>query len=191
MVNNNPNSRELLQTIAGCKKKKRSAQKALYRAFYSYGMSICMRYTGNREEAVEVLNDGFMKVFINIKKFNPKYPFKAWLRKILINESINTMRKKAGSFVEQSLEEAAALSSDETITSDISHQDVIAMIQQLSPQYKAVFNLHVIEGYSHEEIGEMLGISAGTSKSNLAKAKQKLRELLDEYLGTDERIRRG
>ena len=186
-----PNDENLLRLLKGCKKENRVAQKRLYKEFYGYGMSICIRYGSNREEAVEVLNDAFMKVFTNIKKFNVAYPFKAWFRRILINESINAAKKKAGSFRESSLEEGQGIGADEVVTSNISHREVVEMIQQLSPQYQTVFNLHVIEGYKHEEISKLLSISTGTSKSNLSKAKEKLRTLLNDYLEADERIRRG
>ena len=191
MSSKSPNDENLLHLLKGCKKKNRVAQKMLYTEFYGYGMSICIRYGSNREEAVEVLNDAFMKVFINIKKFNIAYPFKAWFRRILINESINAVKKKAGSFRESSLEEAHGIGAEEVVTSNLSHREVVEMIQQLSPQYQTVFNLHVIEGYKHEEISKLLSISIGTSKSNLSKAKEKLRTLLNDYLEADERIRRG
>jgi RNA polymerase sigma-70 factor (ECF subfamily) len=191
MISNSPNDENLLRLIKGCIKKNREAQKFLYKEFYGYGMSICIRYGRNREEAVEVLNDAFMKVFTNIKKFDVTYPFKAWFRRILINESINAVKKSTGRFRESSIEEAHSVGNDEVATSNISHQEVVEMIQQLSPQYQTVFNLHVIEGYSHKEISKLLSISSGTSKSNLSKAKEKLRTLLNDYLEADERIRRG
>ncbi len=191
MTTKPPDDDYLLQLIKGCRKKNREAQKLLYQDFYGYAMSICIRYVSNREEAVEVLNDAFMKVFSNIKKFDISYPFKAWFRRILINESINATKKKVGRFKELNIEEAYNIGSNESISSDIGHKEVVEMIQQLSPQYQAVFNLHVIEGYTHEEIGEMLSISPGTSKSNLSKAKVKMRKILNDYLEADERIRRG
>jgi len=186
-----PNDENLLRLIKGCRKKNREAQKLLYQEFYGYGMSICIRYGSGSEEAIEVLNDAFMRVFTNIKKFDVSYPFKPWFRRILINESINAAKRRAGKFKEANIEEAYGAAIDEVVTSNISHQEVVAMIQQLSPQYQTVFNLHVIEGYTHEEISKMLLISIGTSKSNLSKAKEKLRTFLNDYLEADERIRRG
>ncbi len=186
-----PKDENLLRLIKGCRKKNREAQKLLYQEFYGYGMSICIRYGSGSEEAIEVLNDAFMRVFTNIKKFDVSYPFKPWFRRILINESINAAKRRAGKFKEANIEEAYGAAIDEVVTSNISHQEVVAMIQQLSPQYQTVFNLHVIEGYTHEEISKMLLISIGTSKSNLSKAKEKLRTFLNDYLEADERIRRG
>ncbi len=190
MVDTTPNDKKLLQLLSGCKKNNRTAQKALYKEYYGYAMSICIRYVTNRDEAVEVLNDAFMKVFLHIKKFDKKYPFKAWFRRILINESINSVKKRTGEFNEDSLETAHNVAQQEAVISSIGHQEIVEMIQQLSPQYQTVFNLHVMEGYSHDEIAEMLGISPGTSKSNLSKAKEKLRKLLNKNLESDERVRR-
>ncbi len=186
-----PNEKNILHLIKGCKKNDREAQKLLYKEFYGYAISICIRYVTNREEAVEVLNDAFMKVFTNVKKINQAYPFKAWFRRILINESINAAKKRAGKFFkEERLEEAHGLGEEADVITNIGHQAVVEMIQQLPPQYQTVFNLHVIEGYTHDEIAERLSISAGASKSNLSKAKGKLRKLLNENLEAGERIRR-
>ena len=118
------------------------------------------------------------------KKFDLKKPFKPWLRTILINTCINNFRKKKLDF-NAGLEEAENQPMAEEILSDISYQEILDMIRELSPAYRAGFNLHVIEGYKHEEISNMLGISIGTSKSNLFKAKDKLRRMLQEYLETD------
>ncbi len=190
MFNKSPNDKTILHLIKGCKKNDREAQKLLYTEFYGYAISICIRYVADRDEAVETINDAFMKVFANIKKFDKAYPFKAWFRRILINESINAAKKRAGKFKEDNIEEAYDLADVEDVISDIGHQEVVEMIQQLSPQYQTVFNLHVIEGFTHDEIAEKLSISTGTSKSNLSKAKDKLRKLLNENLEAGERVRR-
>ena len=154
-------------------------------AYYSYGMSICMRYGQSREEAVEILNDGFMNIFSNIKKFDLTRPFKPWLRRILINASINRFRKEQKIQWGREPLQANDHEATEEILSGISYQEIITMVQKLSPAYRTVFNLYVIEGYKHEEIAEMLNISVGTSKSNLARAKQNLRDLLREFFQED------
>jgi RNA polymerase sigma factor (sigma-70 family) len=189
-MSNSPNHKHLLHLLNRCKKNNREAQKLLYKEFYGYAMSICIRYAVSRDEAVEILNDAFMKVFTNIKKFDKTYPFKAWFRRILINESVNAAKKRAGKFKEDNLDEAYGVAEDENVTANLGHREVVEMIQQLSPQYQTVFNLHVIEGYTHHEIAEKLSISVGTSKSNLSKAKDKLRELLNENLKAGERLGR-
>lgn len=149
--------------------------------YYAYGMSICIRYSDNRDEAAEILNEGFMKIFTNIQKYDFSMPFKPWLRRILINCSINNYKIKVKRQQEVSLENSTEKDDQEGILSGIAYHEIIDMIQKLSPAYRTVFNLYVIEGYKHEEIAEMLGISVGTSKSNLSKAKQNLREILKDY----------
>lgn len=151
--------------------------------FYAYGMSITLRYADTREQGAAILNDAFMKVFDNIKSFDTDRPFKPWLRKIIINTAINHYHKNKKSrewsesdFNENNIPKA------ETIISGISYREIIDMVQQLTPAYRTVFNLHVIEGFTHEEIAEKLDIAVGTSKSNLSKAKRNLRSILEKNL---------
>jgi RNA polymerase sigma-70 factor (ECF subfamily) len=174
----------LRNLIKGCLKNDRKSQRNLYRHFYGYGLSICLRYSDDRDEAVELLNEAFMKTFINLKKFDLSKPFTPWFRKILINTCINNFRKKKIEFTSQ-LEEKDNNYSSEDILSGISYQEILDMIRKLSPAYRAVFNLYVIEGYKHQEIAEMLNISTGTSKSNLAKAKKNMRIILREFFQED------
>lgn len=173
----------LKEIIQGCRKRDRSSQKKLYKKFYGYGMSITLRYADTRDEAAEILNDAFMKVFTNIEKYNENREFKPWFRRIVINTAINHFHqtKHQRSMEELSLENETA-AKKETITSSISYQQIIEMIQQLSPAYRTVFNLYVIEGFKHREIAEILDINVGTSKSNLAKAKQNLQSILEKNL---------
>ena len=179
------NEELVLHLLKGCRKNDRQAQKLLYKHFYSYAMSICIRYSKDREEAVEILNDSFMKVFLNIKKFNPDFPFKAWFRKITVNASIDHIKRNRRIFSESSLHDTQEFEVQESITSGIHYQELIELIHELTPAYRTVFNLHVIEGYKHEEIAEMLGINVGTSKSNLFKAKEKLRGMLQDLFNDD------
>lgn len=151
--------------------------------FYTYGMSITLRYADSRNEAVDILNDAFMKVFQNIRKYNEHQPFKPWLRQVIVNTAINHFHKQKKAKAWESLDETGAeMAAGETIISGISYDEIVAMVQQLTPAYRTVFNLYVIEGFKHEEIAEMLGISVGTSKSNLSKAKRNLRTLLENKL---------
>ena len=154
--------------------------------FYGYGMSICLRYTDTRDEAAEVLNDGFMKIFQNIKKFELNRPFKPWLRKIMVNTSINFYHKKQREIQAEELDVARRKSDGETILSTINYKEIVGMLRQLPPSYRTAFNLYVIEGYKHEEIAELLGISIGTSKSNLFKAKEQLKRILNNYFETED-----
>jgi RNA polymerase sigma factor (sigma-70 family) len=169
--------------IEGCRKGHRSSQKALYEMYYAYGMSITLRYAGNRDQAAGILNDAFMKVFENIIKFDRERPFTPWFRQILINTAINHYHKNSRFREDPDLAISQQnLAVEETITSGISYDEIIAMVQKLTPAYRTVFNLFVIEGFTHEEIAGILGITAGTSKSNLAKAKRNLRAMLERNL---------
>ncbi|MEX0843951.1 MAG: RNA polymerase sigma factor [Balneolaceae bacterium] len=169
--------------IKGCRKQRRESQKELYEMFYAYGMSITLRYADSRDQAAAILNDAFMKVFSHIKKFDTNREFKPWFRKIVINTSINQYHKnKKHNELTEALSDEYNIMSEEKIISGISYDELIEMVQKLSPAYRTVFNLFVIEGFKHEEISQMLEISVGTSKSNLSKAKRNLRTMLEENL---------
>lgn len=151
--------------------------------FYAYGMSITLRYADSREQGVDILNDAFVKVFENIRKYNSERPFKPWLRKIIINTAIDHYHRNKKLHLYSGYEITEnTMAEEETIISGISYSEIIDMMQELTPGYRAVFNLYVIEGFSHEEIAEKLGISVGTSKSNLAKARKNLRSILEKNL---------
>lgn len=171
------------EIIKGCRKRRRKSQKKLYKMFYAYGMSITLRYAESRGEAAEILNDAFMKVFSNIKKYNSSRPFKPWLRRIIINTAINHYHKNKQHRELESLDLSEnGLHKEEQVLSGISYDEIIDMIQHLSPAYRTVFNLHVIEGFKHKEIADMLDIAVGTSKSNLSKAKQNLQSILEKNI---------
>jgi len=147
-------------------------------------MSICDRYSGTNDDAVEILNDGFLKIFKEIHKYHPAYAdtvasFKGWVRKIMVYTAIDHYRKikkhMNGHIDPVTLQVA---SSQETALDKLSYQEILIAVQKLSPAYRTVFNLFVMEGMSHEEISNMLGIAEGTSKSNLAKARMHLQKIL-------------
>ena len=175
----------LREILNGCRKQRRESQKMLYEEFYAYAMSICLRYADNRDEAAGILNDGFMKIFTNIKQFDLSKPLKPWLRKVMVNTAINQYHKKQRDIRAEEMERARRESEDENIISGISYQEIILMLQKLPQAYRTVFNLFVIEGYKHEEIAKMLGITTGTSKSNLFKAKESLRKILNDFFESD------
>ncbi len=151
--------------------------------FYAYGMSITLRYADSRDQAAEVLNDAFMKVFTNIYSYDTERPFKPWLRRIIVNTAINHFHKNNTGWQREELENVTSeLATKETVTNGISYQEIIDLVQQLSPSYRTVFNLYVIEGFKHKEIADMLGITVGTSKSNLSKAKRNMQSLLEKNL---------
>jgi len=170
--------KSLKSILEGCEKHDRKSQRLLYKQFFGYAMSICIRYTRNYSDAMEVLNDAFMKVFTQIKKFDQSRSFKSWFRRILINSSIDHLKKEIKYQEQQDIEELEVDNNHPRADQSIQHEELIRLIQQLTPAYRSVFNLYVIDGYGHEEIASILGISVGTSKSNLAKARRNLREML-------------
>lgn len=180
-----PNTAPLDLILKGCRKNDRGSQKLLYERFYGYAMSICLRYADNRDEASAILNDGFMKIFSGMKQFDLSRPLKPWLRKIMVNTAINHYREKQRQVHAEEMEQAERESEVENIISGISYQEIIEMLQKLPPAYRTVFNLYAIEGYKHEEIAKMLSITVGTSKSNLFKAKEHLRKILNEFFEAD------
>ena len=148
-------------------------------------MAVCNRYTNNQEDAVEILNDGFLKVFRELHNYTPAYSdvigsFKGWLRKIMMYTAIDHFRKfhKHQMMTELDTVVFQLPSGGEDALERISYDEIIAAIKQLSPGYRTVLNLFIVEGQSHEEISEQLGISIGTSKSNLAKARRQLQKIL-------------
>lgn len=169
---------DLHQLIGGCVKQDRKCQKLLYKAFYGFAMGICLRYAGNRDEAAEVMNQGFFKVFTHIDRYDSGRPFKAWLGRIMMNASIDHYRANLKMAYTDDLEKAEHISDGELADKKLNYDQLLDMVQQLPQAYRTVFNLFAIEGYGHDEIGEMLGISSGTSKSNLHKARQKLKQMI-------------
>ncbi len=181
---------DLSKLIRGCTRRDRASQKALYKHFYSLAMGICSRYSQNREDAKEVLNDGFMKVFTHIRKYDVNRPFTSWFSKILVNTAINHYKKNLKYQLHQELTMAKSLKQEEDVLSGISYQEVLAMVQELPAAYRMVFNLFVIEGYKHREIAQQLGITTGTSKSNLSRAKEHLRVVLKDYFELENNVQK-
>ncbi|MEL6388989.1 MAG: sigma-70 family RNA polymerase sigma factor [Bacteroidota bacterium] len=168
--------------LIACGKNDRRAQKVLYQRYYSYGMSVCSRYVTNKEDATSILNEGFLKVFKNIKKFDAQYDFKPWLKTIMVNTAINHVKKMKKYNVEIGLDQAQAIPTSSDILSRLNYEELVNMIQSLSLAYRTVFNMYVIDGFKHDEIATKLGITASTSKSNLTRAKAKLREMIQHKL---------
>lgn len=180
---------EILQGLVGSDPK---YQEVLYKRFYSYGMSICLRYTARREEALEILHDGFMALFTHPERYDQSRPFQPWFRRVLINLCINHFKKHQKEIVETGLDYPVdSLDPSPGVLEELDYSDLIRAIQKLPDAYRTVFNLFVIEGFSHEEIAEMLGIQTGTSKSNLARARMKLREMLNPKSHEQEIFRYG
>ena len=171
----------MIRLLKDCRKSKRMAQKALYQQFYSYCLGICMRYAKSREDAVEMMNDGFLNVFTYIIKFDLNKPFKPWLRKVMINSAIDHLKKYSKAQTMESLDNGKGVLADSGEIDSMSYNDLLEIIRRLPPAYRTVFSLRAIEGFKHEEVAEMLGINVGTSKSNYAKAILKLQEYMAIY----------
>jgi RNA polymerase sigma-70 factor (ECF subfamily) len=171
----------LKDLLDGCHAGNPKCQELLYRQFYGYAMSVSMRYTRTRDEAIEIVNDGFIKVFNNADKVDVSKSFKNWLRRIMVNTALDYYRQNHKHYNHEDIQAAEYLVSDNTdASSELSYEELLGLVQQLSPAYRTVFNLFVIDGYSHDEISEILNISVGTSKSNLARARINLREMLSK-----------
>ena len=168
----------LITLLNACKRKDPKSQKELYRHFYNYGMTICSRYARNREEAKEVMNDGFVKIFTKLDQYNYSLSFKAWVNRIMVNTSIDHYRKHQSEPRTVDLIHAQHIDTNQSVLENLSAGDILKLVQHLSPSYRIAFNLFVVEGFKHEEIAEKLGISSGTSKSNLAKARLKLKVMI-------------
>jgi len=176
---------ELTHHVGECALNKRESQKAIYNSFYGYAMAICDRYAKNQDDALEIMNDGFLKVFKEMHNYKPAYAdvvgsFKGWVRKIMVYTAIDHFRKSQKHRVVKELDNIVFQipSVSETALDKISHEEIIRAIQELSPGYRTVLNLYIIEGFTHDEISKRLGISEGTSKSNLAKARKQLQKIL-------------
>ena len=167
------------QLIAQCRKGEKQAQKALYKAFAQKMFMHCYRYLKNKADAEEVLTDGFMKVFATLTRFEyrDEQRFEAWIKKIMVNEALMFLRKKKQLlYVNEEVSEGAEtdMSVDETLAAE----DIYKLIVSLPIGYRTVFNMFAIEGYSHKEIAQVLGINESTSRSQLTKARILLQELL-------------
>ena len=173
--------------IKKCIEWDRNAQNTLYKMFASKMFAVCMRYSSNREEAEDTLQEAFMKVFENISKFKGTGSLEGWIRRIMVNEALQKFRSSKQEKLSVSINENHELPimySDNEILSRIGAKELMAMIQNLSPSYRMVFNLYVFEGYKHKEIAEQLGISEGTSKSNLSDARTILQRAINQSLKT-------
>jgi len=174
--------------VKACLRGDKKSQKKLYETFYSKMLVVCMRYANDVDEAKDILHDGFIKVFTQLKNFGHKGSLEGWIRKIVVNTAIDSVRKKKDILFQRDDEYGFErdISDSEDIAAEkymkMKAELVMKLIQKLTPMYRTVFNMYVIDNHTHKEIAEMLNISEGTSKSNLAKAKNKLRELFDEHI---------
>lgn len=175
---------DLRDLINGCVRGKRKSQEELFKRYYSKMMIVSMRYTKNADEAADILQDGFLKVFAKLEAYNYEGSFEGWIRRIIANTAIDQLRKRKNDFIllqeDQSLEDFADLIEDDLEEEEVEFKpdQVLAAMHELSPAYRTIFNLYVFENLTHKEIADKLDISVGTSKSNLAKAKRNLAKIL-------------
>ncbi|MBY0477559.1 MAG: RNA polymerase sigma factor [Chitinophagaceae bacterium] len=150
-------------------------QKQLYDQFSPKMYAVCLRYMGNADDAQDILQEGFIKIYKNLERFRGDGSFEGWIRRIFVNTAIEQIRKKK---LNVSLSEREETIEFKTVSAieNINAKDLLNIVRELSPGYRSVFNLYVVEGYSHKEISELMGISEGTSKSQLARARMILQE---------------
>ena len=164
--------------IQACVDHERWAQRKLYEDYYGTLMGVCLRYANNKDDAMDILHDGYIKIYRNIGRYQPGTSLIAWMRRILVNTSIDYYRKQTRRRTEDIDTAFNIKSKMPSALSQISTEEILGCIQLLSPAYRAVFNLYVIEGFSHREVAEILGITESTSRSNLVKARIKLKDMM-------------
>lgn len=171
--------------IEGCVLNDRLSQKRIYNSFYVYSMTICDRYTTSHNDSLEVLNDGFLKIFKEIYRYKPAYAdvvasFKGWLRKIMVYTAIDHFRKNKKYKAIKSLDDGIIQIStgEENVFAKMNLEEVMGSLRQLTPAYRTILNLFIVEGFTHEEISKVLGISIGASKSGLARGRMQLKKIL-------------
>ena len=194
-------NQNILSLIDCCKKNDREGQQELYKLLYGYAYSITSRYSNDEQEANALANDSFLKLFKNIhlckldKSTNIVNSFKGWFRTIIVHTCIDRYRSTKNVKIFDISTQYSLTEHTENGEDNLGYKEILSVVMQLSPAYKTVFNLHVIEGLSHEEIGKLLKISTGTSKSNLSKAREHLRTALEKKMNYnkpyDAKVRQG
>ncbi len=168
--------------IDGCIRGDRRMQEELYRRFAPRMYAVCLRYASNTEEAEDILQEGFIKIYKKLDSFRREGSFEGWIRRVFVNTAIEHFRRKKYLQPVTEKEEATLEGNYLSVLDELAERDIMNLVQQLSPGYRTVFNMYVIEGYTHKEIGDMLGISEGTSKSQLSRAKVILQELVKQFI---------
>ncbi|MBW4891444.1 RNA polymerase sigma factor [Mucilaginibacter sp. HMF5004] len=176
------------ELVRQCKNGDLKHQEMLYKHFYGYAMGVGLRYSANRDDALEVVNDAFIKAFGDIENYRTDKPFKAWLRKIVVNTAIDKYRRDKKHLMNVELDNAVHIGSQASILQQLNANDILKMLDTLPPAYRMVFNLYEIDGYDHNEIAAMMGISASSSRVYLARAKEKLRSMLQEDKEHERRV---
>jgi len=168
--------------LEGCRRGDRKMQQELYNRYVPKMYGVCLRYASNAQEAEDILQEGFIKIFNKINSYRGEGSFEGWIRRIFVNTAIEHFRKKIYLQPITETEENTVEGKYLSVLDNLAEKDIIQLVQQLSPGYRTVFNMYVVEGYSHKQIAEMLGISEGTSKSQLSRAKLILQDLIKKFI---------
>ncbi|NBA85246.1 sigma-70 family RNA polymerase sigma factor [Emticicia sp. CRIBPO] len=179
---------DLSGIIEGCVRKKPLAERELFDRYANFGKNICMRYASSDSEAEEMLCDGFLKIFTNIQKYDLSQPFEAWFRTIMVHSAIDYFRKNHSRIEFTHLENARDIENSEEHLKLLSTEEIMDFVQRLSPVYRMVFSLSVVEGYSHQEISQLLGTTESAVRANLAKARANLQNWITEYISKQSKI---
>ena len=178
---------ELDDIIQGCIRGKRNDQEKLYRMFSSKMFGVCLRYSHNYDEAKDILQDGFIKVFDKIKQFGQRGSFEGWVRRIMVNTALERYRKNSLTLAMDKIPEIIEEENDEEELS-LSMNDLLGYVQKLPERYRMVFNLYVFEEMSHKEVAESMGITEGTSKSDLSRARTILQKQINNKVNQAAKI---
>ncbi len=169
-----------IEVIEGCKRGDRHAQKLLYERFSGKMFALCSRYIKDKMEAEDVLVKAFTKILDRINQYKNEGSFEGWVRRVMVNESLSYLRRNKSMYVETDIEAADKEPNFERLENELEAQDLLKLISELPSGYRIVFNMYAIDGYSHKEIGEELGINESTSKSQLSRARAVLQKRLIE-----------
>jgi RNA polymerase sigma-70 factor (ECF subfamily) len=179
---------QLEEIIYKCREGNSGAQTALYRLFSAKMYGVCLRYAKDTGDAEDILQEGFLRVFTKINQFEFKGSFEGWMRRIMVNTALEKFRKHDRLYPVEEMRIYESTEFVEETISSITAGDLMRIIQELPPRYRMVFNLFAIEGYSHQEISEMMNISEGTSKSNLSRARVILQKSVEENFGSEKKV---
>jgi len=184
---------EIKNIIKGCLTGNRRDQELLYRRHASKLYAVCLQYSGNDEEARDILQEGFIKVFENLARYKHEGSFEGWMRRIMVNTALEKYRNRHNLYRVDDIDTIPEQDAepDNMDYSGLGASDLLGIIRELPPKYRMVFNLYAIEGYSHKEISKMVNISEGTSKSNLSRARAILQRRVGSYTGIKKRILNG
>lgn len=184
---------EIKEIIKGCLAGNRKDQELLYRRHSAKLYAVCLQYSGNNEEARDILQEGFIKIFENLGNYKHEGSFEGWMRRITVNTALEKFRSRNSLYRVDDIDQMPEPDAepDNQDYAGLEAADLLEIIRELPPKYRMVFNLYAIEGYSHKEISEMINISEGTSKSNLSRARVILQRRVGSFTGIKKRIANG